>query len=163
MRTVLAVTIALVLFGSSTVLAAGTTSTPDTLSKAVANYQSLGVVRVIERFDDGNVATVDVMKGQYRIATSGGEDPALVMQLAAHPIPDTTLAGSTYSVKSLGTKLLDGVRVNGYTVSNADNSYVVSVWVNPNDLPMIADVQTQGKKINLQFGDFNNQFLVGAR
>lgn len=162
MRTVLAVTIALALFGPSTVLAAGT-STPDTLSKAVANYQNLGVVRVIERFDDGNVATVDVMKGQYRVATSGGEDPALVMQLAAHPIPDTTAAGSTYSVKSLGTKLLDGVKVNGYTIASADNSYVVSVWVNPNNLPMIADVQTQGKKINLQFGDFNNQFLVGAR
>ncbi|HKU66564.1 MAG TPA: hypothetical protein VJP85_02200 [Candidatus Baltobacteraceae bacterium] len=162
MRTVLAVTIALALCGPNTALAAGT-SIPGSLSKAVANYQNLGVVRVIERFDDGNVATVDVMKGQYRIATSGGEDPALVMKLASQPIPDVNAAGSTYAVKSLGTKILDGVKVNGYTISSADGSYVVSVWVNPNNLPMIADVQTQGHKVNLQFGDFNNQFLIGVR
>jgi len=161
MRTVLALTIALALVAPNAAAAAGTTPT-DALSKAVATYQKLGVVRVIERFDDGNVATVDVMPGQYRIATSAGEDPALVVKLATQPIPDVSSNASAYSVKPLGIKLLDNVKVNGYTISSNDGSYIVTVWVNPNNLPMIADVQTQGRKINLQFGDYNDQWLVGA-
>ncbi len=163
MRTVLAVTIALALAAPIAAGAAGT-STTDTLSKTVAAYQKLGIVRVIERFDDGSIATVDVMPGQYRVATSGGQDPALVIKLATQPIPDlTTTSGTAYSVKPQGTKIWDGVKVNGYTISSNDGSYVITVWVNPNNLPMIADVQTQGHKINLQFGDYNNQLLIGAR
>jgi hypothetical protein len=105
------------------------------------------------------------MPNQYRVATSSGsEDPALVVQLAAHPIPDlTTAAGSSYTVKPLGTKVLESVRVNGYTISKADGSYVITVWLNPNNLPMLADVQTQGRKVNLMFGEYNNQLLLGAR
>ena len=163
MRTVLAVTIALALLAPSVAGAAGVSST-DPLGKAVVAYQQLGVVRVIEHFDDGGYATVDVMPNQYRVATSSGnEDPALVVQLATHPIPDVTSATSSYSVKPLGTKVLENVKVNGYTISNADNSYVVTVWLNPNNLPMIADVQTQGRKVNLMFGNYNNQLLLGAR
>jgi hypothetical protein len=162
MRTVLAVTIALALFAS--VAARAADAPADALTKAAVAYHQLGVVRVIEHFDDGNFATVDVMQNQYRVATSGGEDPALVVQLATRPIPDLTTSSSTaYSVKSLGQKMLEGVKVNGYTIAASDGSYVISVWVNPNNLPMIADVQTQGRKINLQFGDYNNQLLIGSR
>jgi hypothetical protein len=161
MRTVLAVTIALALVAPNAAAAAGNTPT-DALSKAVATYQKLGVVRVVERFDDGHVATVDVMPGQYRIATSAGEDPVLVVKLATQPIPDLSSNAGAYSVKPLGIKLLDNVKVNGYTISSNDGSYIVTVWVNPNNLPMIADVQTQGRKINLLFGDYNDQLLVGA-
>lgn len=163
MRTVLAVTIALAMLAP--VAAPAATSAPtDSLSKAVVAYHQLGVVRVIEHFDDGNFATVDVMPNQYRVATSGGEDPALVVQLATHPIPDlTTTSGAAYSVKSLGQKVLEGVKVNGYTIASSDNAYVTTVWVNQNNLPMEAEVQTQGHKVSLQFGDYNNQMLLGAR
>jgi hypothetical protein len=162
MRTVLAVTIALALLAPVAALAAGTSPT-DALSKTAVAYHQLGVVRVIEHFDDGNFATVDVMQNQYRVATSGGEDPALIVQLATRPIPDLTTSSATaYSVKSLGQKVLEGVKVNGYTIASSDKSYVITVWVNPNNLPMIADVQTQGHKINLQFGDYNDQ-LLGSR
>jgi hypothetical protein len=163
MRTVLAVTIAITLLAPVAAPAAGTAPT-DSLSKAVVAYQQLGVVRVIEHFDDGNFATVDVMQNQYRVATSGGEDPALVVQLATHPIPDLTkTSGAAYSVKSLGQKVLEGVKVSGYTIAASDGSYVTTVWVNQNNLPMQAQVQTQGHKVSLDFGDYNNQMLLGAR
>lgn len=161
MRTVLAVTIALALLAPSAASAARTNATLD-LGQMVSAYQQVQVVRVIERFDNGGVATVDVMpSGQYRIASTGGEDPALIVKLATKPIPDVST--STYTVKSLGTKTIDSVKANGYSVAAADGSYVATVWTNPNHLPITADVQTQGHKINLTFGDYNNSMLVGAR
>jgi hypothetical protein len=160
MRTVLAVTIALSLLAPMAAQAAGT-SPADALTKTAVAYQQLGIVRVIERFDNGAVATVDVMPGQYRIASLGGQDPALIVKLATQPVPNLTATPATgYSVKSLGTKILDMVKVNGYTIASSDGSYVETVWVNANDLPIVADVQTQGHKINVTFGDYNNSTLV---
>jgi hypothetical protein len=160
MRTVLALTIALALGAPISAGAAGT-SPADELSKTAVAYQQLGIVRVIERFDNGAVATVDVMPGQYRIASLGGQDPALIVKLATQPIPDLTgTPAPGYSIKPLGTKLLDTVKVNGYTIASSDGSYVETVWVNADNLPLMADVQTQGHKINLTFGDYNNSSLV---
>ncbi len=163
MRTVLAVTIALALLAPAAASAARTNANVD-LSQMVSAYQQVQVVRVVERFDNGAVATVDVMpSGQFRIASTGGQDPALIVKLATQPIPDVSTAVGTYSVKALGTKTLDSVKVSGYSVAAADGSYTATVWTNANHLPVSADVQTQGHKINLTFGDYNDSMLVGAR
>jgi hypothetical protein len=162
MRTVLAVTIALALCAPSAAWA-GTNPTTD-LDQMVSAYQQVQVVRVVERFENGAVATVEVMpSGQYRVASTGGEDPALIVQLATEPIPNIDAGAPSYSTKSNGTKTLDGVKVNGYTVARADGSYTATVWVNDRHLPVQADVQTQGHKVNLQFGDYNDSMLIGVR
>lgn len=163
MRTVLAVTIALALCAPSAASAARTNASAD-LNQMVSAYRQVQVVRVVERFDNGGVATVDVMpSGQYRIASTGGEDPALIVKLATQPIPDMTAPSAAYAVKSLGSKTIDSVKLSGYAVASADGSYTANVWMNQNHLPVMADVQTQGKKINLSFGDYNNSMLIGAR
>lgn len=159
MRTVSAVTIALALCAP---LAAG--AAPTDLSQMVSAYRGIQVVRVIERFENGAVATVDVMPaGQYRIASTGGQDPSLIIKLATQPVPDVNAPGASYNVKSLGSKTLDGVKANGYTIAAGDGSYLETIWFNPQNLPLSADVQTLGHKVNLQFGDYNNSLLIGAR
>lgn len=165
MRTVLAVTIALALCAPSAASAARTNPSTD-LSQMVSAYQQVQVVRVIERFENGAVATVDVMpSGQYRVASTGGQDPALIVKLATDPIPNLTSGGTaaSYTAKSLGTKTMDAVKVNGYSVASADGSYKATVWVNEHHLPVSADVQTQGHTVNVTFGDYNNSMLIGAR
>lgn len=162
MRTVLAVTIALALCASSAA-SARTNATLD-LSQMVSAYQQVQVVRVIERFENGAVATVEVMpSGQYRIASTGGQDPALIVQLATKPVPDVYGNSTSYTTKSDGTKAIDGVKLNGYTVAKADGSYTATVWVNDHHLPVQGNVQTQGHNVSLQFGDYNNSILIGAR
>lgn len=159
MRTVSAVTLALALCAPLAAVAAS----PD-LTNMVSAYRGVQVVRVVERFDNGAIATVDVMPaGQYRIASTGGQDPALIIKLATQPIPDTNAPGASYNIKSLGTKTLDGVKATGYTITAGDGSYVETVWFSQQNLPLSADVQTQGHKVNLQFGDYNNSTLIGAR
>jgi hypothetical protein len=163
MRTVLAVTIALALCAPVAARAAQTDPNAD-LNQMVSTYHQVRVVRVIERFPNGTAATVDMIPySQYRIAAAPGQDPALIMQLAAHPVPDLTSTGSTYTTKSLGVKSIDGVKVNGYSIANADGSYKEDVWVNESHLPMYADVTTQGQSISLQFGDYDNTTLIGVR
>lgn len=164
MRTVLAVTIALALCASSA--ASARTNPSIDLSQMVSAYQQVQVVRVIERFENGAVATVEVMpSGQYRIASTGGQDPVLIVKLATQPIPDLTSgsAATAYTAKSLGTKSIDAVKVNGYSIANADGSYKATVWVNERHLPVSADVQTQGHRVNVTFGDYNNSMLIGVR
>ena len=162
MRTVLAVTIALALCAPSAAMAARTNPSLD-LGQMVSAYQRVQAVRVIERFENGGVATVDVLPtGQYRIASTGGEDPALIIKLATQPIP-LPAGGVTYTTKSLGVKTIDAVKLNGYSVAAGDNSYSATVWVNEKHLPVSADVQTQGHKVNLTFGDYNDSMLIGAR
>jgi hypothetical protein len=161
MRTVLAVTIALALCGPLAARAAQNDPTAD-LSQMVSSYQQVRVVRVVERFEDGTAATVDVIpSSQYRIAAAPGQDPALIMQLAVHPVPELSATNTTYTAKSLGVKTLDGVKVNGYSIANADGTYTESVWINQDHLPIFADVKTQGHTISLQFGDYNNTMLIG--
>lgn len=165
MRTVLAVTIALALCAPSAASAARTNPSLD-LAQMVSAYQQVQVVRVIERFENGAVATVEVMpSGQYRIASTGGQDPALIVKLATQPIPDLTSGSpaSSYTAKSLGTKTMDSVKVHGYSVASNDGSYQATVWVNDQHLPVSADVQTQGHNVNVTFGDYNNSVLIGAR
>ena len=158
MRTVSAVTLALALFATVAARAAQID-----LSQMVSAYRGVQVVRVIERFDNGAVATVDVLPaGQYRIASTGGQDPALVVKLATEPVPDVTSPGATYQVKTLGSKNLDGAKATGYALTSGDGSYVENIWFNTENLPISADVQTQGRKINLEFGDYNDSTLIGA-
>jgi hypothetical protein len=157
------VTIALALSAPLAARAAQTADPTADLSQMVSNYQQVRVVRVIERFENGTAATVDVIpSGQYRVAGSAGQDPALIVLLATHPVPDLSAAGSTYTTKSLGTKSLDGVKVNGYSIVKADGSYTEAVWINDKHLPVFADVKTQGHDVSLQFGDYDNTMLIGA-
>ncbi|HLI96573.1 MAG TPA: hypothetical protein VKT72_10870 [Candidatus Baltobacteraceae bacterium] len=161
MRTVLAVTIALALCAPLAARAAQTDPSAD-LNQMVSSYQQVRVVRVVERFEDGTAATVDVMpSGQVRVAGNRNLDPALVVQIATHPVPNLNAAGSTYTTKAIGVKTLDGVKVSGYSVTSADGSYSESVWVNEQHLPVYADVKTQGHTISVQYGDYGNLMLIG--
>lgn len=162
MRTVLAVTIALALCAPA-VGAASTNASAD-LSQMVGAYQQVQVVRVVERFENGAVATVDVMpSGQYRVASRGGQDPALIVSLATKPVPDLNAPGASYTVKSLGSKSIEGVKSTGYAIKNADGSFDETIWFNQKHLPISANVKTQGHTISLTFGDYDNSLLIGAR
>ncbi len=162
MRTVLAVTIALALCAPMAARAAQTQSDVSSdLSQMVSAYSQVRVVRVVERFEDGTAATVDVMpSGQVRVAGNKNLDPALVVEIATHPVPNMN-TGVTYTTKAIGVKTLDGVKVSGYSVASADGSYSESVWVNDQHLPVYADVKTQGHTISAQYGDYGNLMLIG--
>jgi outer membrane lipoprotein-sorting protein len=159
MRTVLAVTIALALCGPQVALAA---DTPPGLSQMVAAYQEIQSVRVVEKFENGATATVDILPGsQWRVAESGGQDPALIVKVATQPI-DGAAFTSNYNITSLGKKTIDGARTDGFKVVAPDGTYTAMVWVNEFHLPMIAHVDTQGHHIDVTYGDYNSAALIAT-
>lgn len=159
MRTVLAVTIALALCGPQVVLAA---DMPTGLTQMVAAYEQIQAVRVVEKFENGAIATVDILPGsQWRVAESGGQDPALIVKVATQPLGTQWLT-SDYNVSSLGKKTIDGARTEGYKVVAPDATYTAQVWVNEYHLPVSAHVDAQGHHIDATFGDYNSNTLVAT-
>lgn len=159
MRTVLAAALVLAL---GTPLAARAAGSPGgDINQMVSAYQGVQAVRVVERFENGAVATVDVMPaGQFRIAETGGQDPALIVKVATQPA-DGAEATGTYNIKSLGHKTIDGVAANGYQVAAPDGTYTETIWASDKQhLPISAHVETQGHVIDVTFGDYNDTALV---
>lgn len=159
MRTVLAVTIALALCGPSAALAAGSSGQSD-VSQLVSAYQRIQSVRVIEQFENGAVATVDVIPpNQFRIASTGGQDPAFIMKIATQPVDGAAFNG-TYNILKTGTKTIDGAKTNGYRVIAPDGTYDATIWVNEYHLPVSAHVLTQGHSVDVTYGDYNDSAAV---
>lgn len=161
MRRVLAVTIALALGGPVAALAADNTVQTG-LNQMVAAYNLVKTVRVVEHFENGATATVDVMpNGQYRVAESGGQDPALIVKVATQPVDGAASSGN-YTVSSAGTKTIDGAKADGYKVVSPDGTYTSTVWVNAYHLPIASHVETQGHRIDVVYGDYNSSSMVAT-
>jgi hypothetical protein len=162
MRTVLAVTIALALVGPSAALAAGSSPTND-LSQLVSAYQRIQSVRVVEKFENGAVATVDVIpSGQFRIASTGGQDPALIVKIATQPVDGVAVSNGSYNVLNTGKKTIDGAKTTGYRIMAPDGTYDATVWVNEYHLPVASHVLTQGHSIDVTYGDYNDSALIAT-
>lgn len=159
MRTVLAVTIALALCGPNLAFAS---DTPQGLTQMLAAYQQIQAVRVVEKFENGATATVEILPGsQWRVAESGGQDPSLIVRVATQPI-DGAVSNGNYNITSLGKKTIDGAKTEGYKVVAPDGTYTAMVWVNDYHLPVSAHVDTQGHHIDATYGDYNASPLVAS-
>lgn len=159
MRTVIGLTIALALAAPIAALASPTSDLQD----MVASYGGVQSVRVVERFENGAVATVDILpNGNYRVANSGGQDAALVLHIATAPVDGARWDG-TYSVKSLGHKTIDGVGANGYAISSPNNDYSETLWVSQSThLPISAHVEAQGHRVDATYGNYNNTTMIAT-
>ncbi|MFN2450033.1 MAG: hypothetical protein ABR508_09670 [Candidatus Baltobacteraceae bacterium] len=158
MRTVITLTLALALAAPIAAAASGAGSD---LQNMVANYGNVQSVRVIERFENGALATVDVLPGgQYRIAESGGQDAALILHIATAPVDGARWDG-TDAVKPLGRKTIEGISALGYSVKSADGEFTETLWVNrATQLPISSHVATQGHQIDVTYGNYNNTTLI---
>ncbi len=159
MRTVIAVVLALGL-GAPLAAQAATTGTGADLGQLVAAFDRVQSVRVVETFENGTAATVDVLpSGQFRIAATGGQDATLVMKLATQPV-DGAVSTGAYTVTPAGKKTVDGMQLLGYNIVAPDGTYNETVWVNDKHLPVSAHVQTQGHTVDVSFGDYNDSALI---
>lgn len=163
MRGLLATSLALALAAPLTAVAATNSADLSAVQNMVAAYNGLQSVEVVEHFENGAIATVDVMpSGQFRIAETGGQDPSLIVHIATEPA-DGVASSGTYDVTPAGKKTIDGIRVNGYKVASPDGTYNETIWIDPSrNLPITATVQTQGHNIAVDFGNYNATPMVAT-
>jgi hypothetical protein len=163
MRLIAAVSLALVLGAPLAAHAASNAGAQSAVQNMVSAYSGLQSVRVVEHFENGAVATVDVMPGgQFRIAETGGQDPALIVHIATQPADGAASTG-TYDVSPVGKKTIDGVPAAGYKVSSPDGTYSETVWIDiARNLPVTATVQAQGHTIGVDYGNYNAAPMVAT-
>ncbi len=158
MRTFFALALALGL-GAPVAAYAADTGVMSDLSQLVGAYQHVHSVRVIETFENGSAATVDILPdGQFRIAETGGQDAGLVMKIATQPVGGALT--SSYAVTPAGKKTIEGVKATGYKLVAPDGTYSETVWVNDHHLPISAHVDTPGESVDVIYGDYNDTALV---
>ena len=155
MRALVAASLTLALAGALPAYAAPSPAF-SAVSNMVSAFEGLQTVRVVEHFENGAMATVDVMpQGQYRIASSGGEDAALIVKIATQPV-DGAISTGTYDITPAGKKTIDGVPTIGYKIASPDGTWAETIWVDGNrNLPVTARVQTQGHTIDVNYGNYN--------
>lgn len=156
MRVLLAASLALALGSALPANAATDPAAFSAVQNMVSAFNAVQTVRVVEHFENGAIATVDVMpSGQYRVAEAGGQDPTLVIKIATQPA-DGAVSTGTYQIDATGKKTIDGVPTVGYKISSPDGTYVETMYIDPKrNLPVSANVQTQGHNIAVQYGNYN--------
>lgn len=163
MRILLAAGLALALGAALPANAATNNQAFTAVQNMVSAFNGLQTVRVVEHFENGSVATVDVMpSGQFRVAETGGQDAALVVKIATQPV-DGAVSTGTYQIDNAGKKTIDGIPTVGYKVAAPDGTYVATVWVDPKrNLPVNSRVQTQGHTVDVQYGDYNASPMIAT-
>ncbi|HEV3153113.1 MAG TPA: hypothetical protein VGZ02_04865 [Candidatus Baltobacteraceae bacterium] len=163
MRALAAASLALALGAVLPAQAATNAGAFSAVQNMVSAYGGLQTVRVIEHFENGAMATVDVMPGgQYRVAETGGEDPSLIVKIATQPV-DGAISTGTYDITPAGKKTIEGVPTNGYKIASPDGTYQETVWIDAKrDLPVTARVQTQGHTIDVEYGNYNATPMVAT-
>lgn len=118
-------------------------------------FQHVTAVRIVEKFENGAVATVDFTPpNSYQVANAAGEPKALVVQIATQPDAVSQNDGN-YHVAFLGSKKASGDLLFGYRLTEPDGAYDETVWVNQKHLPVVATVHVDGQTVNVAYGDYD--------
>jgi hypothetical protein len=162
MRTVQAVTIALLALAPIAATAAGDPySAIDQVRTAFSHVQS---VQLVERFPSGSVATVQFSPSAGpRIATAGVSKNQLLLDYATRPGGDPSSAvNDQFTVTSLGHKSLYGTPVDGYRLIDQSGA-VETLWVNAASLPVAMHVEAFGESMDVLYGDYNNPTFFASK
>lgn len=162
MRTVRAVTIALLALAPITANAAGDPYTAiDQMRSAFSHVQS---VQLVERFPSGSVATVQFSPSSApRVATVGVSKNQLLLDYATRPGGDLSSdVRDQFTVTELGHKSLYGMMVDGYRLIDQSGA-VETVWVSSKGLPVAMHVEAFGEAMDVLYGDYNNPTFFATK
>jgi len=162
MRTVCAVTIALLALAPMTARAAGDPyAAIVNVRTAFSHVQS---VQLVERFPSGSVATVQYSpSAPARIATAGVSKYQLLLDYATQPGGALSSGvADQFTVTSLGRKSLYGMQVDGYRLIDQTGA-VETLWVNARALPVAMHVEAYGESMDVLYGDYNNPTFFATK
>jgi len=162
MRTVSAVTIALLALAPIAARAAGDPYTA--ISQVREAFSHVQSVQLVEKFPSGAVATVQFSpSAPARIATAGVSQYQLLLDYATQPGgPLSSDVRDQFSVTSLGHKSLYGMPVDGYRLIDQTGA-IETLWVNARALPIAMHVDAYGESMDVLYGDYNNPTFFATK
>ena len=161
MRTVRAVTIALLALAPIAAAAADPYTAVDQMRTAFSHVQS---VQLVERFPSGSVATVQFSPSSApRVATVGVSKNQLLLDYATRPGGDLSAdVRKQFTVTALGQKSLYGSTVEGYRLIDQTGA-VETLGVNAKGLPVAMHVEAFGEAMDVLYGDYNNPTFFASK
>lgn len=162
MRTVCAVTIALLALGP---ISAGAATDPyAAIAQVRTAFSHVQSVRLVEKFPSGAVATVQFSpSAPARIATVGVSKHQLLLDYATEPGGDfSSDVRDQFTVTSLGQKSLYGTKVDGYRLIDQSGA-VETLWVNAKGLPVAMHVDAFGESMDVLYGDYDNPTFFATK
>ncbi len=162
MRTVFAVTIALLALAPFTARAAGDPYTA--ISQVREAFSHVQSVQLVEKFPSGAVATVQFSpSAPARIATAGVSQHQLLLDYATQPCGALSSdVSAEFSVTPLGHKSLYGMPVDGYRLIDQTGA-IETLWVNARALPIAMHVDAFGESMDVLYGDYNNPTFFATK
>ena len=162
MRTVCAVTIALLALAPFSAKAAG--DPYFAVSQVRTAFSHLQSVRLVEKFPSGAVATVLFSpSAPVRIAAVGVSKHQLLLDYATQPGGDfSSEVRDQFSVTSLGHESLYGMPVDGYRLIDQSGA-IETLWVNAKALPVAMHVEAFGESLDVLYGDYDNPTFFAAK
>jgi hypothetical protein len=183
MQTFAVLLAALALTGQNAAAAADPYADVNAMRVAFTHVRS---VVAVERFNTGETATVRyaapnrfhitmprseiVLAGDveysrragatWQRSSQGAEHQALLMaawQLAGPPELDLH---RLFTITSLGTKSVAGSPLRGYQLHDASGAYDESLWVNADNLPVVARIASPEQTISIHYTNYNAQVLI---
>jgi len=174
---------ALALTGQSAPAAADPYADVNAMRVAFTHVRS---VVAVERFDTGETATVKyaapnrfhitmprseiVLAGDveysrragaiWQRSFEGAEHQVLLVaawQLAGPPELDIH---KIFTITSLGTKSVAGAPLRGYRLHDTSGAYDETLWINADNLPVVARIASSEQTISIHYTNYNAQVLI---
>ncbi len=174
---------ALALTGQSAPAAADPYADVNAMRVAFTHVRS---VVAVERFDTGETATVKyaapnrfhitmprseiVLAGDveysrragaiWQRSFEGAEHQVLLVaawQLAGPPELDIH---KLFTITSLGTKSVAGAPLRGYRLRDTSGAYDETLWINADNLPVVARIASSEQTISIHYTNYNAQVLI---
>ena len=108
----------------------------------------------------GNVEYSKRIGGAWKRSPNGPEHQALLAaawQLAGPPDIDIR---KLFRITALGTKTIDREPVRGYQVHDIAGAYDEILWINTNDLPVVATIEMPEQTVKIHYVDYNASVLI---
>ncbi len=162
MRTVCAVTIALLALGP---ISANAAIDPYTaVNQMRTTFARVQSVQLVEKFPTGAVATIQLSpSAPARVATAGVSKNQLLLDYATQPGGDLSSGvRDLFTITALGHKSLYGMPVDGYRMVDQSGA-VETLWVNAKALPVAMHVEAFGESVDVLYGDYDNPTLFATK
>jgi hypothetical protein len=143
-------------------------------------------VVAIERFQTGDVATIEYASpnryhitmpssqmiltgnveyskrvgGVWKRSPNGAEHQALLSEVWELAGPPSIDIHKLFTITSLGAKTIDREPVRGYQLHDIAGAYDEILWINPNDLPVVAIIEMPEQTVKIHYVDYNASVLI---
>lgn len=108
----------------------------------------------------GNVEYAKQTGRPWKRSPNGAEHQVLLMAAWQLAGPPELNIHQLFIITSLGTKSVAGVPVRGYRLYDTAGAYGETIWINADDLPVAARIESPEQTISIHYTSYNGSTVI---